>query len=104
MKTKRKRLPQPTFLDIETNSARDTLWMCAYREPGMSKAKCLVGDEVYESLQEIIDRAECLCAHNTPFDKAKLKLFGFNVDDVLWHDTLLMSWYRDWETDRKSVV
>ncbi len=92
MKTTSKRLPQPTFLDIETNSDRDTLWMVAYREPGMSKAKCLVGDDVQEHLQTIIDRAQCLCAHNTPFDKSKLKLFGFNVDDVLWHDTLLMSY------------
>jgi DNA polymerase I len=75
------------YLDIETNLAHDTIWMCATKK----------GDEVLvwrdaENLQEYLN-GFVLVAHNgIGFDFPLLKkLWGIEVADELQRDTLVIS-------------
>ena len=75
------------YLDIETNLAHDTIWMCATKK----------GDEVLvwrepAKLQEYLDGHECVAHNGIGFDFPVLKkVWGIEVAPELQRDTLVLS-------------
>lgn len=75
------------YLDIETNLAHNTIWMCGTKK----------GDEVLvwktpDNLQQYLDGYECVAHHGIGFDFPVLeKVWGVKVASNLQRDTLVMS-------------
>ncbi len=75
------------FLDIETNTAHNTIWICVTMKDGVIKRHTNP-----DSLKQVLD-GDIVCGHNIiGFDAPVLrKVWGVDINDSLLCDTLIMS-------------
>jgi len=75
------------FLDIETNTAHNTIWICVTMKDGVVKRHTSP-----DSLKQVLD-GDIVCGHNIiGFDAPVLKkVWGVDINTSLLCDTLIMS-------------
>lgn len=84
--------------ELEANKDKAKLHNICFMTVDGSKTKTFHGssEEDMKTVQKLFDKNTILVMHNgICYDKNALKFFGFNLEKVLFVDTLSLSWYLD---------